>query len=79
MPQVFTKAYTHAWNHPEELVLLTIEEINRGNCAQIFGDLFQCLDRQADGTSEYAVDIEYDLAEYLKEKYDKYRFDANYF
>ncbi len=70
VPQVFTKAYTHAWNNPEELVLLTIEEINRGNCAQIFGDLFQCLDRNANGMSEYAIDAEYDLAEYLKETLD---------
>jgi hypothetical protein len=67
VPQVFTKAYTYAWNNPDELVLLTIEEINRGNCAQIFGDLFQCLDRNASGASEYAIDAEYDLAEYLKE------------
>ena len=70
VPQVFTKAYTHAWNNPEELVLLTIEEINRGNCAQIFGDLFQCLDRNASGASEYAIDAEYDLTEYLKETLD---------
>ncbi len=70
VPQVFTKAYTYAWNNPEELVLLTIEEINRGNCAQIFGDLFQCLDRNASGASEYAIDAEYDLAEYLKETLD---------
>ena len=44
-----------------------IEEINRGNCAQIFGDLFQLLDRKDDGTSEYPIDADNDLAIYLQD------------
>jgi 5-methylcytosine-specific restriction endonuclease McrBC GTP-binding regulatory subunit McrB len=79
VPQVFTKAYTYAWNNPDELVLLTIEEINRGNCAQIFGDLFQCLDRNASGASEYAIDAEYDLAEYLKENLENQEVMESFF
>lgn len=66
-PQAFTKAYTAAWNTTED-VFLIIEEINRGNCAQIFGDLFQLLDRNKDGYSEYPVDPDSDLADYLGEK-----------
>lgn len=65
VPQAFTKAYTEAWNTEEE-VFLIIEEINRGNCAQIFGDLFQLLDRK-DGVSEYPVDADTDLQNYLSE------------
>ena len=62
-PQAFTKAYVEAWNTDEEVYLI-IEEINRGNCAQIFGDLFQLLDRK-NGVSEYPVEADTDLQNYL--------------
>lgn len=65
-PQVFTNAYVRAWTHPNEKVYLVIEEINRGNCAQIFGDLFQLLDRKDDGTSCYSIRADKDLADYLQ-------------
>ena len=64
VPQAFTKAYTAAWNTEDEVYLI-IEEINRGNCAQIFGDLFQLLDRR-NGVSEYPVDADSDLADYIR-------------
>ena len=64
IPQAFTNAYTRAWNTQEE-VYLVIEEINRGNCAQIFGDLFQLLDRGADGRSEYPIEADSDLASHI--------------
>ena len=63
VPQAFTNAYVEAWNTEEE-VYLVIEEINRGNCAQIFGDLFQLLDRK-NGVSEYPVEADADLQSYL--------------
>lgn len=65
IPQAFTKAYAAAWNTTED-VFLVIEEINRGNCAQIFGDLFQLLDRKG-GKSEYPIEADTDLANYLQE------------
>ena len=65
IPQAFTKAYAAAWNTTED-VFLVIEEINRGNCAQIFGDLFQLLDRKG-GRSEYPIEADTDLANYLQE------------
>lgn len=65
-PQAFTNAYVKAWNTTEDVYLI-IEEINRGNCAQIFGDLFQLLDRK-NGISEYPVDADADLANYISKK-----------
>ena len=62
-PQAFTNAYVKAWNTKEDVYLI-IEEINRGNCAQIFGDLFQLLDRK-NGESEYPIDADSDLANYI--------------
>ena len=62
-PQAFTNAYVEAWNTEKEVYLI-IEEINRGNCAQIFGDLFQLLDRK-NGVSEYPVEADTDLQSYL--------------
>ena len=65
-PQAFTKAYCNAWLNLEVPYFLIIEEINRGNCAQIFGDIFQCLDRNNEGFSEYEIDCDNDLSKYLK-------------
>ena len=80
VPQVFTNAYVRAWelynSGSKENVYLVIEEINRGNCAQIFGDLFQLLDRYEDGEktgfSKYKVDPDADLSEYLVGIFDKH-------
>ncbi len=65
-PQAFVQAYTKAWttNKP---VILVIEEINRGNCAQIFGDIFQLLDRGDDGVSEYEIKPDKALENYLRD------------
>ena len=64
IPQVFTNAYVCAYRHREDPIYLIIEEINRGNCAQIFGDLFQLLDR-TNGESDYAIKPDTELAKYL--------------
>lgn len=71
--QAFLKAYIQAWKQYRDTAVegkelapqfLVIEEINRGNCAQIFGDLFQLLDRK-NGFSEYPIEADEDIRKCL--------------
>lgn len=72
VPQAFIKAYCKAWLNPNVAHYLLIEEINRGNCAQIFGDIFQCLDRDRDGYSEYTLEVSTELATYLNSELETF-------
>lgn len=65
--QAFLEAYKQAWMNPKEEIALVIEEMNRGNCAQVFGDIFQLLDRSDDGWSTYPIKADTDIAEHLEE------------
>lgn len=66
VPQAFLKAYTQSWKNQDEPFFLIIEEINRGNCAQIFGDLFQLLDRNDEtGLSDYPISPDEDIRKFL--------------
>ena len=66
VPQCFTDIYVRAWKDLAKPYYLIIEEINRGNCAQIFGDLFQLLDRNKEtGFSDYEIVPNIDLKDYL--------------
>lgn len=64
-PQIFLTAYKKAKNNPDENVVLLIEEINRGNCAQIFGDILQLLDRNGQGESVYPITADVNLKKWL--------------
>lgn len=76
--QAFLQAYVAAWRKycdvqkGEEPVdeFLVIEEINRGNCAQIFGDLFQLLDRGDEGFSEYPIKADSDMKKLLEKEFE---------
>lgn len=61
VPQIFTNIYVEACNDPSHQYYLIIEEINRGNCAEIFGELFQLLDRDIN----YKITPSNELINYL--------------
>ncbi|WP_294919734.1 AAA family ATPase [uncultured Prevotella sp.] len=75
--QAFLQAYVEAWkklakpniDDTVDKEYLIIEEINRGNCAQIFGDLFQLLDRGDHGFSEYPIKADADMQKQLKKAF----------
>lgn len=72
--QAFLKAYIAAWQKQAEgenpaPQYLVIEEINRGNCAQIFGDLFQLLDRNDHGFSDYPIQADNDMRRQLQKSF----------
>ena len=74
--QSFLQAYVSAWkkyadaneDEPQKQYLV-IEEINRGNCAQIFGDLFQLLDRNDYGFSDYPIKADADMKRQLQKAF----------
>ena len=74
--QSFLQAYVGAWkkyadaneDEPQKQYLV-IEEINRGNCAQIFGDLFQLLDRNDKGFSDYPIKADADMKRQLQKAF----------
>ena len=82
--QAFLQAYINAWTkyaetqdgaQPKDQYLI-IEEINRGNCAQIFGDLFQLLDRNDAGFSDYPIKADNDMSMHLKKALGKLEIKA---
>lgn len=66
--------------------LLLIEEINRAKVATVFGDVFQLLDRDDDGVSEYEIQASEDIRRYIAKElggnadnYKKIRIPNNMF
>jgi len=55
-----------ALSSPEINYLIIIEEINRAPVSSVFGDIFQLLDRDENGQSEYDIEFNADASNYLR-------------
>lgn len=66
VPGILLKAIKKAIENPDENIVLKIEEINRGNTATIFGDIFQLLDRNEEGESKYSIEASDEIYGYLR-------------
>ncbi|MDC0458411.1 AAA family ATPase [Alphaproteobacteria bacterium] len=78
------RALKDAYANPTTNVVLLIEEINRGNAPAIFGEMFQLLDRDKDGSSKYSITVSESLQKCLGEPSDEphsdpVRFPSNLF
>lgn len=63
--RVYAEALKNARTDNPQPYLLLIEEINRAKVAAVFGDVFQLLDRDDDGISEYEIQASEDIQKYL--------------
>ena len=63
--RIYVKAVLSGRTENVKPYLLIIEEINRANVAAVFGDIFQLLDMDEKGVSEYPIQASEDLKEYL--------------
>lgn len=90
VPGPFMRMYVSALKSARCLVpqphILIIEEINRAKVAAVFGDVFQLLDRDEDGVSEYDIQASEDIKKYLAkelggspEDYSRIRIPDNMF
>ena len=75
-PGPFTEIIKRAGQEPSEDFYLIIEEINRGNAAAIFGDIFQLLDRDENGVSQYSIQNK-DIAQYINNQDNGIRLPKN--
>ena len=66
--RILVKALNNAMTDNPKPYLLIIEEINRANVAAVFGEVFQLLDRDSDGVSEYKITTTNDMRRYLSEQ-----------
>ena len=84
--RVLVAALNSALSPKAKPYLLIIEEINRAKVAAVFGEVFQLLDRDDNGKSEYEIQASEDIRRYLAdeiggkpEDYAKLRIPNNMF
>ncbi|MCR8684815.1 McrB family protein [Campylobacter ureolyticus] len=77
IPGVLLRQLTKALQNQDKNYLLIIEEINRANVAAVFGDIFQLLDRDESGDSEYSIAASIELQEFLKKNLTNSKLTSN--
>lgn len=77
VPGPLIVALSEAYLNPNDSVCLMIDELNRGECAAIFGDIFQLLDRDSAGVSEYGIDLKPEIINYFSQKSINYDIKSN--
>ena len=75
IPGIFMKQLINAYQNPDYNFCLIIEEINRAKADRVFGNIFQLLDRQENGESEYRIAISDDQKKYLESELGEYNID----
>lgn len=90
VPGPFTQILAKAYTHKETQYALIIEEINRGNAAAIFGELFQLLDRLDEDETESSNEVAYtkgwssysinndNINKAIQEAYENFKSDSNF-
>lgn len=68
IPGTLIKSLVDAIKNPSQTYLIIIEELNRANVSAVFGEMFQLLDRDSGGRSQYPIDISEDLKLYLNQE-----------
>ncbi|MFR9276174.1 AAA family ATPase [Finegoldia magna] len=68
IPGLLIRQLIKAYKNEDINYLLIVEEINRANVAAVFGDIFQLLDRDSNGESEYEITTSKELQEFLKKE-----------
>lgn len=76
VPGPFLEIYIKAVQNPKQNFLLIIEEINRSNPAAVFGDVFQLLDRNANGCSEYEIAVPQEVRDFFSIRLPEYATSA---
>lgn len=64
----------NAYKYPEQNFIIVIEEINRAKADRVFGDIFQLLDRNSEGESEYSIALSREQENYFEENLDEIRY-----
>ena len=76
VPGPFLETYVAAVQNTDVNYLLIIEEINRANPAAAFGDIFQLLDRDDDGRSEYEIAVPREMRRFFEIRIPEYNSNA---